>query len=271
MRRLRILFLLYALGASLAFAQHPSSKQPPAQAKPVYPYTHGYLASLNDDVQYACAFAGTATQQLTAAMANIPRTGGQLDSFCLSGPQTISANIWAGFSKRIIWWLGTSAYTVNANATIPSNVEICAGPGGSITAGATFTLTNNSSPCLGGGGGPTPQQLARTCKISLGDGMNTIPAGTYPVSLQCKNDTGATITMTVISCAADNAGASTCDVANNSATDFLTGPITLSTANTFTAGTQSATVTVAADEWVNATFVADGVSKIISLDITGTL
>ncbi len=151
MHRLRILFLLYALGACLAIAQKPAPKQPPPQAKPVYPYTHGFLASLNGDVQYACAFAGTPAQQLTAAMSSIPPTGGQLDSFCLSGPQAISSNIWTGFTKDIVWWLGTSAFTVNANATIPSNIEICYGPGGSIAAGATFTLVNNASPCLGGG------------------------------------------------------------------------------------------------------------------------
>ena len=270
MHRLRILSLLYAFAGSLAIAQQPSSRQPPAQAKPVYPYTHGFLASLNSDAQYACAFAGTATAQLTAAMANIPRTGGQVDSFCLSGPQIISSNIWSGFTKNIIWWLGTSAFIVNANATIPSNVEICYGPGGSIAAGVSFTLVNNASPCLGAGP-PPPSNLARTCKISLGDGLDTIPAGTYPITLQCRNDTGAAITITSIHCAADNGGTSTCDAGNNLAADFLTSPIALGTANTFLPGTQTTTVTVLANQWVNATFVADGFSKMISLDISGTL
>ena len=100
----------------------------------------------------------TQQKNFFAAMSSIPPTGGQLDSFCLSGPQTISQNIWAGFTKNIVWWIGTNVFTVNSNATIPSNVQICYGPGGSIVAGIGFTLTNNSAPCLGitGGGSGTP-------------------------------------------------------------------------------------------------------------------
>lgn len=152
MRILKTLLSLTAvlwMTVGLCFAQQP-------QAKPVYPYTHGFFASINGDLQFACAFGGNTDAQLTAAMAAIPATGGQLDSFCLSGPQTISTDIWSAVTKSMVWWLGTSTYVVNSNATIHSNFMICAGPGGSIQAGVGFTLTNDAQACFGGGSGGPP-------------------------------------------------------------------------------------------------------------------
>jgi hypothetical protein len=111
---------------------------------------------------------------------------------------------------------------------------------------------------------------SRSCQISIGDGLNAIGAGTYPIDFQCKNDTGATITVTEIKCATDNSGASTCDVATNAPSSLLTGAITGST-GTWVSGTQSATTTVTSGQWLKATFVSDGTSKLISLDVKGNL
>ena len=108
-----------------------------------------------------------------------------------------------------------------------------------------------------------------SCQISLGDGLNAIGAGTYPVAFQCLNDTGATITVTGINCATDNAGTTTCDVATNAPNSLLNAVITGNT-GTWVAGAQSGTTTITAGQWLKGTFVADGTTKIVTIDIAGT-
>jgi hypothetical protein len=149
-----------------------------------------------------------------------------------------------------------SGQTFPGTGTVTS---VASGPG--LTGGPIITTGIISA---------TAASLVRSCSISLGDGVNPIPAGTYPVSFQCKNDTGATITVTGIQCATNNAGATTCDVATNAPSNLLTGPITSSTGK-WVAGTQSSTTTITSGQWLTATFVADGTSTIISLDVAGTL
>jgi hypothetical protein len=176
-------------------------------------------------------------------------------------------------SQNIIDFGSTSAYSaptrnstadasfggklITANNTLDDGLA-----NGSISGNLSVTGTVSSSK--------SAALAVRSCSISLGDGMNAIPVGSYPINFQCKNDTGATITVTGISCATDNAGSTTCDVATNAPSDLLTGAITSNT-GTWVAGTQSSTTTITNGQWLKATFVSDGVSTIISLDVAGTL
>ncbi len=109
----------------------------------------------------------------------------------------------------------------------------------------------------------------RSCDLTIGDGLNVISAGTYPL-VGCKNDSGGTITLTGVQCFND-AGSSTGDAktSHSGTPDILTGAVTCST--TFAAGTQSATTTLLNTEWFTGTIVADGTSKRVVLHIIGTL
>lgn len=106
-----------------------------------------------------------------------------------------------------------------------------------------------------GGNGAGP--VAFPCETGLGDGLNAMPSGTYLQSF-CFNDSGVTWNITGLRCYTDNNGASTMDATNGAGTDLLAGPITCS--NTWAAGTQSATITLASGDYVKFTFAADGTS-----------
>lgn len=157
--RLWILLLPICLAAHLPTARGQANGNPNYQGgvqvagKPVYPYTHAYLVSLNDSIQYPCGFNGTPTAQWGYSFFALS-TGGDVDATCYQQPFAITADIFSPVAKPILIWLPDVAITVNANVTIPSNFELCYGPGSSIAAGAGYTLTNNATPCLSGG--PTP-------------------------------------------------------------------------------------------------------------------
>lgn len=102
------------------------------------------------------------------------------------------------------------------------------------------------------------QYKTQSCQSGIGDGTNAIVSGPYPQT-PCKNVTGVTWTINSIQCFTDNNGTSTMDVKNHAGTSFLTAPITCS--NSFAAGTQSATTTLANGDTFNFTFTADGSSK----------
>lgn len=97
-----------------------------------------------------------------------------------------------------------------------------------------------------------------SCQPGLGDGANTIAAGTY-LQTNCYNDTDVTVTIAGIRCYTDNSGTSTLSATNGAGTALLTGAITCTTA--YAAGTQSATTTIASGDFIKFTFVGDGTSK----------
>lgn len=105
----------------------------------------------------------------------------------------------------------------------------------------------------------------------LGDGVNAIPNSTYS-QFSCVNDTGVTVTLTGIRCFTDNNGSSTLAAANNAGTALLTGPVTCTNtkASGGAAGTQSATVTLAAGDAITFSFVADGTSTQTNWTVSGT-
>lgn len=110
----------------------------------------------------------------------------------------------------------------------------------------------------------TPPQFA-SCQTGMGDGNNAIAAATY-LDSTCYNDSGATQTLLRVRCFSDNNGTSTLNVTNGAGTALLTGAITCTTA--WAAGTQSTTVTLARDDYLKFTFVADGTSKQIKAVVT---
>ena len=158
MRRKPLLWIFLLLLFPAALARGQALKNPnyangvQEAGKPVYPYSHGYLVSLNDSIQYPCGFNGTPTEQWGYSFFALA-TGGDVDATCYQTAFNITADIFSPVAKPILIWLPDVAITVNANATIPSNFMLCYGPGSSIAAGAGYTLTNNAQPCNGSGGG----------------------------------------------------------------------------------------------------------------------
>ncbi len=128
------------------------------------------------------------------------------------------------------------------------------------------TDTNGQLP------GPSlePQYTKLECLPGLGDGYNAMAAQTY-LQLNCVNRSGVTWTITGISCFTDNAGTSTLSAANNAATALLTGAITCN--NTKSAGGQAGTLavtTLANNDAINFSFLADGTSKQTTWTVTFT-
>ncbi len=91
------------------------------------------------------------------------------------------------------------------------------------------------------------------CQSGIGDGLNAVPAGTYLQSF-CYNDSGATLTITGIKCYTDDNGSSTLSATNGAGTALLTGAVTCT--NSWAAGTQSGTVTIASGDYIKFTFVS---------------
>lgn len=137
---------------------------------------------------------------------------------------------------------------------------------------ATTAMRSDGAPPLGNlTGGITSVGLVttikRSCQPGLGDGLNAIAAGTYPI-MGCYNGFGSTWTITALKCFSDNNGTTTLDVKNGAGVSLLTGVITCS--NTFAAGTQSATTTIVTTDYIKVTIVGDGTSKNVHAVIDGT-
>jgi hypothetical protein len=174
--------------------------------------------------------------------------------------------------------LGGGAITTTGTLTCTTCVTASA-PGAGVAhfAGATQAVT--SSAVVGAdmtNNTVTATQLAAQyskwiCETGIGDGLNAIPAGTY-LQFFCINKTGVTVTLTGLLCFTDNAGTSSMNAANNASTGLLTGAVTCNNTKTGggNSGTQSATTTLASNDAISFTFVADGTSKQATFTVTGT-
>ena len=156
-------------------------------------YTQQFIGVINNNTQLPCGIppgAPPTVQIQTAFQQDQFYAGGAVNLDCYAGPIAITADIFSPISANIIVWGGEHAITVNANATIPSNFEICFGPGGSIAAGIGYTLTNDSTACLGGamGGGTMTS-------------VDIIPGTNVTVSGACNSTT-------VINCTINSTGGS---------------------------------------------------------------
>lgn len=104
-----------------------------------------------------------------------------------------------------------------------------------------------------------------SCQPGIGDGLDLIPAGTYLITT-CRNESGHVWNLTSIKCVSDGT-ASTCSATNGAGTALLTASITGTAA--YATGTQSTTVTVTSGDFLKVSFVADGTSHQIGIDVSG--
>lgn len=120
------------------------------------------------------------------------------------------------------------------------------------------------------GGSYTPL-FTLSCQPGIGDGLNSIPAGTYNVSLptSCLNKTGRTWSIDSIICAADS-GNSTCQVTNGAGISLLSGGTPVVGTTSGAMASQSATTTIANGDYVSVTFVVDGTTKQIGAAVSGS-
>jgi hypothetical protein len=164
----RILFLLL-IAAGLASAPRVMAQG----------YTDALLTSINYNTTYPCGnSAGTTTENIRQALAAAAHFGGGVvDLTCYQGDIEIDADIFSTITTPILLYLPLHDVTVNADATIPVNFEICGGPGAGIDAGGGFTLTNNAENCFTGwtgGGGGTPGAPPLSIQAASADGLTFI-------------------------------------------------------------------------------------------------
>ena len=182
--------------------------------------------------------------------AAVPASAGVIGSN--SSHQLVSAS-----SSSIQTAIGGGVYDASGSAaTAQSNAEAYASNASNLSSGtvapARLSTANRIEPC----------------QVGLWGGGSAITAGTYTLKARCLNVFGTTYTITQVQCYSDTSGASTANVADSGSNALLTGAISLSTANTWTAGTQSSTTTVASGAWTTWTFVADGTSTTIQCVMT---
>jgi hypothetical protein len=115
-------------------------------------YTDALLTSINANTDFPCGNdGGTATANIQRSLQAAQHNGGgTVDLTCYQGAITLTGDIFSPITAKILFYLPEHAVTVNANATIPANIELCGGPGASIAAGVGFTLTNHATACFNG-------------------------------------------------------------------------------------------------------------------------
>jgi hypothetical protein len=106
-------------------------------------YTHANLLSINDTWQSPCGQAGTPTTQIATSLAAVVK-GGTVDLTCYNRAFTISADIFSPVTIPVTLVLPPFQITVQANATIPSNMTLVYRQGSAIAAALGYTLTINA-------------------------------------------------------------------------------------------------------------------------------
>ncbi len=105
-----------------------------------------------------------------------------------------------------------------------------------------------------------------SCQAGIGDGANAITAATYPIT-SCFNTFKSKYTIQKINCYTDT-GTSTLAATNGAGASLVTG-FTCTSTLPGAAGTQSATTTIAVNDAIKFSFVADGTAKQTTWSITG--
>lgn len=105
----------------------------------------------------------------------------------------------------------------------------------------------------------------------IGDGLNAITAGTYPM-VACKNTTGVTVTLSGVSCYSNNAGSTTLAIADYNSSGTLVGTVAaaFTCANPYANGTFGSQTTMSSGDYLLFTMVADGTTKTTSYEIHGS-
>lgn len=152
---------------------------------------------------------------------------------------------------------------------------------GTAVVGATSTTATQAMFATATAGAPAFRAIAttdfpaaslvRTCEIVVGGMTGSALANGDDTPQICSNTTGATQTITAVSCYADAAGASVDVTAGGGGSTILTGAITCGTGS-FAAGTLSGTPTVTNGNTLDANITtAGGTAKYIIIRITKTL
>jgi len=164
--------------------------------------------------------------------------------------------------------LATSPALTTPNLGTPSAINLSNATALPCTAMPSLTgaVTSSSGSCATSAATKYTQWLACDGK-GIGDGLNAMAAGTYLMTT-CRNTTGVTVTITGLKCFTDNNGTSTLNASGQTLGALLTGAVTCTTS--YASGTQSANVSLTANDYINFTFVADGTSKQTDWVITGT-
>ncbi|MGB6857369.1 MAG: hypothetical protein WBE03_10840, partial [Terracidiphilus sp.] len=177
---------------------------------------------------FATSAVGTETLRAETAEAAALQKSNNLSD--LASAPTARTNLGLGSAAT---QASTAFDTAGAAAAAQSNAE---------------TYSSNASNLASGTVAPARLSTANRiepCQVGLWGGGSAIAAGTYTLKARCLNVFGTTYTITQVQCYSDTSGASTANVADSGSNALLTGAISLSTANTWTAGTQSSTTTVA--------------------------
>jgi hypothetical protein len=155
-------------------------------------------------------------------------------------------------NQNLVWQTSASGNTDSISVEVPLATT---GQAGIVQLAGDLAGTS-ASPTI------AAQYKKLECETGLGDGLNAMAAGTY-LQFFCVNRSGVTWTITGINCWTDNAGTSTLAATNNAGTALLTGAVTCNSTKSGggAAGTQSGTTTLANNDAISFTFVADGTSK----------
>jgi len=264
MRKILLLFaLLWSLWPSLGHAQVIG-----VQPTPIGLY--GWNSNSNSFVQTPNTYALFPAQSTPQPFA-FYGWNSTLHQWVPCDTVTVSCPI-NGVGLNVSFSAITSGQNNQAVMTVGPGASLGYVTGGSINASAIAGCQISGTPVAGNilvATSPTAcgwQTQPWSCQTGTGDGVSAIAAQTYPQYF-CLNDTGKTVTITSIRCLTDNNGSSSLSVTNGAGTSLLTGPITCS--NSWAAGTQSATVTLAAGDYVKFAFTSDGASLQSSWEVGG--
>lgn len=207
-------------------------------------------------------FAATTSAQLAGVITN--ETGSGALVFATS-PTLVTPVLGVATATSL------ATATVSASGQITSTIATGTAPFvvASTTAvanlkAASVTTNANLTGAVTSAGNATT--LPRSCQAGMGDGLASIPAGTYR-PLLCYNGFSTTMNIASIKCFSDNNGSTTADIQNGAGASILTAPITCGAS--FGTGTQSGTTTVAPADWLKLVVIADGTSKNVHIVVTG--
>jgi hypothetical protein len=252
--------LLYATSSTNA-----TTLTPPSTNNGVY--NCGYTVTANTPVVPGCAQIGLQSRAVTGTTDTIAYTdnnetveyqGSGAVAVTLPTPTTLQNSFFFTRVENLTTGTGTAVTITPTTWTIDGGSTLVISQNQTCRIGVNPNVSTDwLSFC-----DPQGQYQIRICDPGIGDGANALGATTYPM-LACVNKSTVSWTVLSINCYTDNAGSSTLDVKNNAGTSFLSGAITCNNTKSGggAAGTLGSTITLAANDALNFSFVADGTSK----------
>lgn len=260
--------ILFAISATQAATINPPATNNGS-------YNCGYTVTANAAVDPTCYQIGLSSRSVTGSTDTIAYTdnnqtveyqGSGAVAVTLPTPTTLENPQFFTVLDNLTTGAGTAVTITPTTFTINGNSTLVMSQNQSCRIGIDpNSATNWLAVC-----NVQNQYRIRICEGGLGDGVNAMAAATYP-QFDCVNTSGVTWTIVSISCYVDNGSASsTLAAANNAGTDLLTGPVTCNNTKSGggAAGTLSGTTTLANNDAINFSFVADGTSKTTTWTVT---